>query len=163
MANSIEKYIKFWKNPFSVDSSFMITDVPWIGAVKSTGQAIHSKIQGKLINDNNVLKMVIPTVLLVLSNNSTLSIDDTITEITKEKIDELLGNISKSNVKGVVIGESVKTIGHDAFNGFSNLETVAMTDSVTRIEASAFSGCTKLVNNNIPLSKKIEYIGDYAF
>ncbi len=61
----------------------------------------------------------------------------------------------------VVIPDSVKIIGEDAFRGCSMLTSVTIPESVTAIENYAFVDCLALTSVTIPES--VESIGDYAF
>ena len=67
----------------------------------------------------------------------------------------------KSNIQQVFIGESVKTIGYNAFNGFTGLTSVTIPNSVTNIGDWAFSGCSSLTSIEIPNS--VTSIGERAF
>ena len=63
------------------------------------------------------------------------------------------GSIDKGNIKSVVIGSSVESIGNDAFASCSALESVTIPDSVTRISNYAFASCRALesvtIGNNV--------------
>lgn len=50
------------------------------------------------------------------------------------------------NIRTVIIGDGVTSIGENAFSGCINLTRVSIPDSVTRIEASAFGGCYDLTD-----------------
>ena len=54
----------------------------------------------------------------------------------------------RPNVKSVVVGDSVTSIGSSAFEGCTGLTSVTIGDSVTSIGSSAFSGCTGLTEIN---------------
>lgn len=64
------------------------------------------------------------------------------------------------NVKHYIIGESVKEIGEYAFID-SAIESVILSEGLTRIGQRAFSGCAKLKSINLPNSTIS--IGEYAF
>ena len=51
-----------------------------------------------------------------------------------------------SNVKQVIIGDGVTTIGKWAFSGCSSLTSVTIPNSVTTIGSSAFSSCSSLTS-----------------
>ena len=57
-----------------------------------------------------------------------------------------------SDVKRIIIGNRVTTIGQTAFSGCSSLTSVTIPNSVTTIEQSAFSGCSSLTSVTIPNS-----------
>ena len=65
------------------------------------------------------------------------------------------------DIKRVIIGDSVTTIGEYAFSGCSFLTSVTIPNSVTTIGGYAFSGCTSLTSVTIPNS--VTTIGDNAF
>lgn len=56
----------------------------------------------------------------------------------------------KSTVKTVIVEKGATTIGENAFNGFTALESVSIPDTVKNIGAYAFNGCTKLESVTIP-------------
>ncbi|GFH49926.1 leucine-rich repeat domain-containing protein [Chaetoceros tenuissimus] len=61
----------------------------------------------------------------------------------------------------VIIAEGVVVIPPFTFNLLGNMRKLTMSDTVIRIEESAFSGCSKLVE--VRWSKNLEYIGYHAF
>ena len=61
----------------------------------------------------------------------------------------------------MTIGNSVTSIGNDAFANFTRLTNVTIGNSVTTIGSSAFSGCTSLTGITIPDS--VTTIGSNAF
>lgn len=65
-----------------------------------------------------------------------------------------------TELKSIVIPNTVTEIGFDAFSG-SSLESIIIGNSVNRINARAFKGCTELRSIEIPSS--VRYIGDKAF
>ena len=58
-------------------------------------------------------------------------------------------------------GKIVSKIGENAFEDFTNIRTVVIPDSITEICYSAFNGCTNLINIEIPNS--VTSIGNCAF
>ena len=68
---------------------------------------------------------------------------------------------SKSDIKRIIIGDDVTTIGEDAFRDCSALTSVTIPNSVTTIGKSAFEGCRTLTSVTIPNS--VTTIGVYAF
>ena len=49
-----------------------------------------------------------------------------------------------SKAKNIIIDEGVTSISEHAFEGFTNLETLVIPESVKRIDSQAFRGCIKL-------------------
>ena len=68
---------------------------------------------------------------------------------------------SKSDIKRIIIGDGVTTIGKAAFRDCSNLTSVTIPNSVTTIGLYAFSDCSSLTSVTIPNS--VTTIGYYAF
>ena len=56
------------------------------------------------------------------------------------------------NIRSITLGNSVKTIGSDAFSSCPSLTSVTIPNSVTSIGGSAFSGCSSLTSITIPNS-----------
>ena len=67
----------------------------------------------------------------------------------------------QSQIKKVIIPDTVSTIGEMAFSNCENLESVTMGKSVTTIGSSAFYGCKKLTE--IELRESLTVIGESAF
>ncbi len=67
----------------------------------------------------------------------------------------------RSNIKNVVIGDSVTSIGSWSFYSCSNLVNADIPDSVTSIGDSAFSDCHSLTSISIP--DNVISIGEWAF
>jgi hypothetical protein len=69
--------------------------------------------------------------------------------------------LSCSSLKSVVIPDSVTGIGMSVFNGCSSLTSVVIGDGVTSISGTAFANCTSLTSAVIPDS--VTTISSYAF
>ena len=67
----------------------------------------------------------------------------------------------RQSITSVAIGNSVTSIGENAFYGCSGLTSVTIPNSVTSIGFGAFSGCSGLTSVTIPNS--VTSIGGYAF
>ena len=67
----------------------------------------------------------------------------------------------QSEIKRLVISNSVTEIGENAFNGCANLESVFAYDGLQTIDNEAFAYCPKLESVILPASTK--YIGTLAF
>jgi len=72
-----------------------------------------------------------------------------------------LKNVFGEQVKEYIIGNSVTSIGEEAFYNCSGLTSVTIPNSVTSIGNEAFSGCSGLTSITIPNS--VTSIGRYAF
>ncbi len=66
-----------------------------------------------------------------------------------------------TNLKSIVIPDSVTTIGEEAFKGCSGLQSIALPDSVTTIGEEAFDGCTNLKSIVIPSRVKLTKTFNY--
>jgi len=66
-----------------------------------------------------------------------------------------------SDVKQVIIGDGVTTIGSSAFSGCSSLTSLTIPNSVTDIGSSAFSGCSSLTS--VTIGNSVTTIGSGAF
>ncbi len=76
-------------------------------------------------------------------------------------IDGTLNSFAPAGLIEYAISDSVTTIGSSAFSGCSSLTSVTIPDSVTTIGDWAFSSCTNLTSVTIPDS--VTTIGSYAF
>ena len=65
------------------------------------------------------------------------------------------------DVKQIIIGDGVTTIGQAAFRNRGSLTSVTIPNSVTTIGVYAFSGCSSLTSVTIPNS--VTTIGESAF
>ena len=66
-----------------------------------------------------------------------------------------------SDVKQVIIGDGVTTIGGSAFSYCSSLTSLTIPNSITDIGSSAFSGCSSLTT--VTIGNSVTEIGGYAF
>ena len=66
-----------------------------------------------------------------------------------------------SDVKQVIIGDGVTTIGGSAFSYCSSLTSLTIPNSITDIGSSAFSGCSSLTS--VTIGSSVTEIGGYAF
>ena len=67
----------------------------------------------------------------------------------------------KYDIKRIIIGDGVTTIGWNAFEGCYALTSVTISNSVTKIGGGAFESCSSLTSVTIPNS--VTTIGKYAF
>lgn len=68
---------------------------------------------------------------------------------------------NNTNIRSVVLSESVTTIGDAAFQGCSNLESITMHNGIKTIGSNAFSGCVKL--QSVALSSQLKEISTGLF
>lgn len=122
-----------------------------------------------------------PCVVLVRAKNKNI----TACEINKKtKLIRDYAFRSCSNLKNIVIPDSVARIGYSVFEECTDLTKITISDSVTEIGGYAFRGCNNLKNiaipvkvtsigyrtfegctglTNITISDSVTEIGDYAF
>jgi hypothetical protein len=66
-----------------------------------------------------------------------------------------------SNIESVAISKGIEKINEGAFRGCNDLKNVTIAEGVTEIGSSAFYGCTSL--KSVTLPKSLKKIGRYAF
>lgn len=92
--------------------------------------------------------------------NENVIIPDGVKKIGEYAFSEKITTVP-SNLKSVIIPNSVTSIDENAFCNCENLTDINIPDSVTSIERGAFSGCSSLKSINIPNS--VTSIGNSAF
>ena len=93
--------------------------------------------------------------LLLMDENGTLRIPDSVTEIGEGAFSGVEG------LKTIIIPGTVKTIATSAFSFNTTLETVILEEGVENIGNQAFNGCSNIKNVNLP--KSLKRIGSLAF
>ena len=79
-----------------------------------------------------------------------------------DRVTAIAGEAFKNSlITGIVIPDSVTSIGKSAFNGCSKLTSVTIPDSVTSVGDEAFYNCSGLTSVTIPDS--VTSIGNHAF
>ncbi|MBE6584880.1 MAG: hypothetical protein E7649_07930, partial [Ruminococcaceae bacterium] len=76
-------------------------------------------------------------------------------------VSDYTGNASEVIIPSTYMGKPVTSIGEDAFNGCSSLESIEIPSSVTSIGDWAFENCSSLTSIEIPSS--VTSIGEYTF
>ena len=92
------------------------------------------------------------------NNQINVEIPQGCTEIDK---DSFPGCRDKTNIASITIPNSVTKIGERAFCNLSSLTNITIPNSVTGIGSSAFSGCSSLTNITIP--NRVTSISECAF
>ena len=83
-------------------------------------------------------------------------------DIDIKKIKSLYEKIIPKDIKKIIVPDSIKSIGYDAFFDCTNLTSINISDSVKSIGCDAFFGCGNLKSIIIPNSvKKIESCAFY--
>ena len=85
----------------------------------------------------------------------------TLDDANRATITGYSGNATALYIPDEIDGHEVVTIGDSAFENRTDLRTVMIPDSVTRINGNAFYGCSNLAN--VTLSKNLESMGSSAF
>ena len=85
----------------------------------------------------------------------------TLDDANRATITGYSGNATALYIPGEIDGHEVVAIGDRAFENRTDLRTVMIPDSVTRINGNAFYGCSNLAN--VTLSKNLEELGTSAF
>ena len=97
----------------------------------------------------------------MLTDDGTLTISGIGAMKTWDNYDAIPWYSAKDNIKKVVIGDGVTTVGKYAFNSCSKIESVTIGDDVTSIGQNAFRNCDALTEVALPDS--VTTISSYAF
>ena len=131
---------------FSKSSSFIYNDT----------RHTPEQIEGSVIYVDKWAVGLVDNPTSVAFREGTVGIADRAFEHTN-----IVGLSQPSKLRTVVIPNSVKYIGNEAFSGCTNLRSVTIGNSVVSIGDSAFEDCTILTSIKIPES--VASIGDSAF
>ncbi len=93
--------------------------------------------------------------LISACNNSVIPADGSVTSIGHNAFDGC------SNIKSISIPDSVTSIGAQVFSGCNSLKSITIPDSVTSIGRQAFSGCSSLTS--VTIGNSVTSIGEGAF
>lgn len=109
----------------------------------------------KLKEESNNDFIIINSKLFAYKGKSTsVIIPDGVTAIMSD-------TFKKSNIKEVIMPNSITEIGYCAFNGCNNLCKIKFSQNTKRIEMYAFQECNSLKSLSLP--SKLIFIGDQAF
>ena len=117
-------------NPFEITSSLLTIEV--------------DEENSKYHSDGNCLIETATKTLIAGCQNSVIPSDGTVEIIGRNAF------LNQSNLKSIVIPETVKTLVVGAFNGCTGLTEINIPSSVERIDSGVFSNCTAL--NSISLT-----------
>ena len=121
----------------------------------------------KFKRKSNILSLIM-AFLFILGSIITAGAEETVFDGLEYSIKDgyvtitsYTGTASELVIPDRIQGNSVVSIGDDAFYGCNNLETITIPDSVLYIEDQAFGACKNL--KNVWLSEGVERIGAMAF
>lgn len=83
------------------------------------------------------------------------------TVINTDKTKGVFAN--ESNIKTLVVGDSLMGIGNYAFYGCTNLESITLGNGLTEIGKYAFAECANMNSIGIDFMCRLQYISDYTF
>lgn len=85
-----------------------------------------------------------------------------ILDFSKTKLETISFNtFANPTIKKIILPDTLKIIGKDAFYGCTNLVSINIPDSVTEIKDSAFQSCSEL--KQIQIGKNVILLGEQAF
>lgn len=70
---------------------------------------------------------------------------------------------NETNIKTLVVGESLMGIGNYAFYGCSYLESITLGNGLTEIGKYAFADCANMSSIGLDFGSRLKYISDYTF
>ena len=70
---------------------------------------------------------------------------------------------NESNIKTLVVGDSLMGIGNYAFYGCTGLESIELGNGLTEIGKYAFANCVNMNRIGIDFNSRLQYISDYTF
>jgi len=126
--------------------------------LKSITVANGYEAENGAIYKNNVLVAVAGVPENFVVRDGTTEIAANVFKYNKDTVNKIEVNIAP--VKSVKLPDSLKTIGKDAFNGNTTLESIDL-NKVTTIGANAFKSCTAL--NNVTIPSTVTSLGASAF
>ncbi len=70
---------------------------------------------------------------------------------------------NESNIKTLVVGNSLMGIGNYAFYGCTGLESIQLGNGLTEVGKYAFANCVNMNSIGIDFTSRLQYISDYTF
>lgn len=70
---------------------------------------------------------------------------------------------NESNIKTLVVGNSLMGIGNYAFYGCTGLESIQLGNGLTEVGKYAFANCVNMESIGIDFTSRLQYISDYTF
>lgn len=147
--NDAKEYIKLFDTPEDGDG-YEIIDIPFSALVKSTGQEfVYNEEDGKLVNDNGVLRLYIPSNTIVyFSNDTQVEYDNPVLEANT------LQNLSSDTLRKIEVGEIVTEIQRGAMLNVNYVEEITIPKTVTIMGSGTSSNYvieTVLIQNSTPV------------
>lgn len=139
-------------NLLTAEQKIQVKKLTLIGTMDARDfQTIKSELIGVLDLDLSAVTVVAYTGTLGTGGTSSIAYP----------ADEIPASAMGPKYKTVLLPSTIKSIGTNAFNGCSLIDSIALPTTVTNLAAGAFQNCIRLVSINIPSS--VSSIGDAAF